>query len=429
MIAPPKLEEQRQLHIGRLGAILHQQLGEVHVKICLDGAIERLLEGHLHLHRLALLEQLGVPQHRRGDVDAAPSHDELQQPRVRLLLLEARDHRRNPVTVRRVHVLERSLLLHVEPEDTFGADFLLLEDLPRLSTVMRRRLQVLWQRLQRQHRAKLAPAVEVISSGLQPRVVRVARVIDIAAVDDPGLGAVEQLLQLRRKVLLRVAIDLAVDVFGVGQLRYEALVHLLVPHCASVRHPPRDGELAGVLAVDCHHLQVAILRVVPRHDRVGRVVGPPPAEEPAPSHARAATRVERRASRLVKLDGPLEGLALLESGHVARLRRVRPALVLLILPLPLDDVRVELDWPVHGGFRPLARPRHEMVGHLHALALVQLVVVATRHRMRSHLLLDLVDPVAVRRVQVAVAMLRADVDIEPRHLRGVISRPELQHRA
>eukprot|EP00966_Prymnesium_polylepis_P256791 5931880-Prymnesium_polylepis.1 len=47
-----------------------------------------------------------------------------------------------------------------------------------------------YARVQWQHRAQLRPAVEVEDSALHPRVVRVARVVDVAAVDHVAALAV-----------------------------------------------------------------------------------------------------------------------------------------------------------------------------------------------------------------------------------------------
>ena len=63
---------------------------------------------------------------------------------------------------------------------------------------------------------------------------------------------------------------------------------------ARVDHAARQRPLARVAPLDRDELElVRPRRVVPRDDRVGRVVGPPLAEQPAPAHAGAAARVER----------------------------------------------------------------------------------------------------------------------------------------
>ena len=180
--------------------------------------------------------------------------------------------------------------------------------------------------VQRQHRAQLGGAVEVHRRRLHPRVVGVARVVDVAAVD--GRAALEELGDERveeRAVLLLLALALP-HLLHRAQHRRRHRVALL-------DHPARQRPLVRVLAQDGQQLHLARQRLAPRHDRVGRVVGAPLPQQPAPAQPGAAVRVERRAAR-VKVDGRAELHAVVVVHRVRRarveleaqrLRRVRPA--------------------------------------------------------------------------------------------------------
>ena len=185
------IEERGQVDVGGLGARLHEQLNEAQVEVGLDGVLERALKGHLHLHRLPLRQQFWVLQHALEDVHAAPLRNQLQQARTLMHLLEPFAYHKNPVLVRRVDVLCVSCLVDVEPEDVVEAKRYAHLFPPLLFLLSSSRAVIILEHLllhfcegarrrqQRQQRTQLAAAVEVARGGLEPRVVRVARLVHI----------------------------------------------------------------------------------------------------------------------------------------------------------------------------------------------------------------------------------------------------------
>mmetsp|Transcript_44114 Transcript_44114/g.142280 ORF Transcript_44114/g.142280 Transcript_44114/m.142280 type:complete len:214 (-) Transcript_44114:618-1259(-) len=188
---------------------------------------------------------------------------------------------------------------------------------------------------------------------LHPRVVRVARVVDVAAVHDLSAAA-------SRKELVEQPCHL-------GALRLarqiEHFLRKLAPHrrrddLARIHHAARQGDDAVIRADDGGDLQPAARRVEACDDRVGGVVGAPLAEVAALAHPRPAARVEgllmavkgdrafvRRAARPV---------------DARRIHGVCPAAWLHRAVVCEHVRRRERRWRVVG---PLHRPRHLLVGH------------------------------------------------------------------
>ena len=71
-ISTLELKERGQVDVSRLGASQHEQFDEAQVKLWLEGVLKCALEGHLHLHRLPLRQQVWVLEHILKDVHAAP---------------------------------------------------------------------------------------------------------------------------------------------------------------------------------------------------------------------------------------------------------------------------------------------------------------------------------------------------------------------
>eukprot|EP00964_Phaeocystis_antarctica_P130893 scaffold94762_cov62-Phaeocystis_antarctica.AAC.5 len=133
--------------------------------------------------------------------------------------------------------------------------------------------------------------------------------------------------------------------------------------------------------------------MVARHDRVGGVIGPPLAQQAPPAHTGAAARVEGHA-RSVEADRPFVALALRQIGHFLRRGRVCPARVVVEHYACGELLRF-----VRGD---ILRPWHRLVRQLNALPLVERVGLFPRLRVRLHLLCDLLHPLAVVCVEVAV---------------------------
>src|SRR5687768_14644350 len=126
----------------------------------------------------------------------------------------------------------------------------------------------------RSHSARLLRGeVLVHGDGLHPRVVGVARIVDVAAID--GVRAPE--VELHACLLLELAGD---------RLR---------ARLPRVGHAARQGPPATVLALDDEDLERAGPRIVSRHDRIAREVGAPAAEEPAAREPRPPGGVARQA--------------------------------------------------------------------------------------------------------------------------------------
>ena len=117
----------------------------------------------------------------------------------------------------------------------------------------------------------LRVAVEVVSDGLQPRVVRVARVIHVAPIHHLGLGALEQVIEQRvhLPLLLRFLFRRQVRGEGVARLLLELALHRRRSLLAEVHHAAWQRPFARVPALDHHHLKVSRLFVFARDDRVG----------------------------------------------------------------------------------------------------------------------------------------------------------------
>ena len=60
---------------------------------------------------------------------------------------------------------------------------------------------------------------------------------------------------------------------------------------AIIHHAPRDRPLPRVFATDRDHLKLVGIWVVSSHNGVGRLVGPPLAEQPSPAQPGAADRL------------------------------------------------------------------------------------------------------------------------------------------
>mmetsp|Transcript_14642 Transcript_14642/g.48546 ORF Transcript_14642/g.48546 Transcript_14642/m.48546 type:complete len:292 (-) Transcript_14642:98-973(-) len=159
---------------------------------------------------------------------------------------------------------------------------------------------------------------------LHPRVVRVARVVDVAAVHH---------LAVRKQLVDGRVEGGALGVGGhVARLLGELAPHRHRHNLARVHHPARQRPDARVAALDGDNLQLPLVAGLPaRHDRVGGPVGPPLAEHAPPAHAGAAARVDWPLVR-VEEEGALAREAVLELREV-RPRAVGPAVRVGVAPL------------------------------------------------------------------------------------------------
>mmetsp|Transcript_44115 Transcript_44115/g.142283 ORF Transcript_44115/g.142283 Transcript_44115/m.142283 type:complete len:214 (-) Transcript_44115:618-1259(-) len=188
---------------------------------------------------------------------------------------------------------------------------------------------------------------------LHPRVVRVARVVDVAAVHLVPVCLGEE---PAGEVLEALALALG----HVARLLFKLAPQRHRDELTGIHHPARDGPLARVPPLDDDHLErrAWLVRTPPCDDRVGGVVGAPLAEVAALAHPRPAARVEgllmavkgdrafvRRAARPV---------------DARRIHGVCPAAWLHRAVVCEHVRRRERRWRVVG---PLHRPRHLLVGH------------------------------------------------------------------
>ena len=168
---------------------------------------------------------------------------------------------------------------------------------------LRGRREISSDGLKLQQPAELERAVERVRRRLDPRVVCVARVVDVPLVDGDALLHVEELVEHRQYLRRLLGLSLRVAEGFV----LERLAHLhrdagLLPFPHQVA---RDRPLPVKFPPHRRELQHARRRVVPCDDRVGRVVRPPFVEVAAPGDAGAPARVARRrliGPRRVELD-------------------------------------------------------------------------------------------------------------------------------
>eukprot|EP00964_Phaeocystis_antarctica_P077768 scaffold48315_cov64-Phaeocystis_antarctica.AAC.7 len=152
-------------------------------------------------------------------------------------------------------------------------------------------------RAQLEHLRDLGWAVHVEDARLDPGVVRVAPLVDVATVDHLALGEERVAHGRELRALLGVG-----DVAG--------LLRELAPHgrgdlLVVVDHATGQTPLSDIPALDRYHLQPPLVSgVPPSHDRICGVVAAPLAKQASIGHARAAARVERSVL-LVEAEGAL----------------------------------------------------------------------------------------------------------------------------
>mmetsp|Transcript_31814 Transcript_31814/g.93665 ORF Transcript_31814/g.93665 Transcript_31814/m.93665 type:complete len:486 (-) Transcript_31814:94-1551(-) len=178
-------------------------------------------------------------------------------------------------------------------------------------------------RAERQLDGEVGRAVEVERRRLHPRVVRVARVVDVAAVHLVPVCLGEE---PAGEVLEALALALG----HVARLLFKLAPQRHRDELTGIHHPARDGPLARVPPLDDDHLErrAWLVRTPPCDDRVGGVVWSPLAQPASITHPRPPHRVERppqlvephRQPPLLVLVG-----AAPRNRFAVRLGRIRPA--------------------------------------------------------------------------------------------------------
>ena len=216
--------------------------------------------------------------------------------------------------------------------------------------------------------------VEVVGCRLNPRIVRIARIIDVPPVDDDArLKEIAHELLIARGVCIHGAC-----------LFHELALQGLRDSLALVDHTARNGPVTCVFPLDDDHLQ-ALARMqggVPaRDDRIGRMVRAPLSKHPPHAEAGAPTGVARPFVPIHLNPRRLEALALREllykrqrkglplTVHLWQLW-VGPALLRLLLLRHFAAIIVEdllggeFEWSVRF---ELCSPWHPRVGHCDTL--------------------------------------------------------------